>query len=438
MSLSIVPSVTFFLSDDEHQVGSDAMKDSGIEWIGSIPKDWEVKRLQFGLVEINVKNNPVQTTQVLSLMKDVGVLPYEEKGDVGNKSKENVSEYHLAFPNTIVLNCMNILIGSVGISKYFGCVSPVYYVFKETDESDLRFINYIFATTVFQKELRKYANGILEIRLRVSSFDIFKRQVPFPPKSEQHVIADYLDSKCAEVDALRNDIEKQIALLEQYKKSVITEAVTKGLHPDVEMRDTGIEWIGEIPKDWDIIKIGGVYSLRNTKVSDFDYQPLSVTMKGILSQLETAAKTNDHENRKLVRKGDFAINSRSDRRGSCGISDYDGSVSLINTVLKPHRTMVNGYYNWLFHTIAFADEFYKWGHGIVDDLWTTNWQDMKKIFVPYPSVDVQISIADYLDFKCAQIDEVIVGKKKQLEALDSYKKSLIYEYVTGKKRVLVS
>ena len=120
------------------------MKQSNIEWIGKIPSDWDLMRLQFCLREVNVKNNPIQTTQILSLMKDVGVLPYEEKGDVGNKSKENVSEYHLAYPNTIVLNCMNILIGSVGISNYFGCVSPVYYVFKKTNKCDLRFINYIF------------------------------------------------------------------------------------------------------------------------------------------------------------------------------------------------------------------------------------------------------------------------------------------------------
>lgn len=197
-----------------------------------------------------------------------------------------------------------------------------------------------------------------------------------------------------------------------------------------EMKDSGIEWIGKIPKDWEIIKIGGVYSLRNTKVSDIDYPPLSVTMKGILPQLETAAKTNDHDNRKLVKKGDFAINSRSDRRGSCGISDYDGSVSLINTVLKPNRKMVNGYYNWLFHTTEFADEFYRWGHGIVDDLWTTNWQDMKKMSVPYPSVEKQEVISAFLDIQCSEIDSLHVDIEKQIDILERYKKSVITEAVT--------
>ena len=135
-----------------------------------------------------------------------------------------------------------------------------------------------------------------------------------------------------------------------------------------EMKDSGIEWLGKIPSDWKITRIGGVYSLRNTKVSDRDFPPLSVTNKGVVPQLESAAKTNAHDDRKLVKKGDFAINSRSDRRGSCGISNYDGSVSLINTILAPNEEMHPKYYDWLFHTVQFGEEFYKWGHGIVDDL----------------------------------------------------------------------
>ena len=134
------------------------------------------------------------------------------------------------------------------------------------------------------------------------------------------------------------------------------------------MKNSGIEWIGEIPVDWNTVRLGTQYTERKTKVSDKDYQPLSVTMKGILPQLATAAKTDAHDDRKLVCKGDFAINSRSDRRGSCGISPYDGSVSLINTILCPRDEMNPRYYDWLFHSTMFSDEFYKWGHGIVDDL----------------------------------------------------------------------
>ncbi len=196
------------------------------------------------------------------------------------------------------------------------------------------------------------------------------------------------------------------------------------------MQDTGLKWLGEIPADWSLTKIGGLYSIRNEKVSDKDYPPLSVTNKGILPQLETAAKTNDGDNRKLVRIGDFAINSRSDRRGSCGISPYDGSVSLINIVMMPRKAMVPTYYEWLFHTTQFGDENYRWGHGIVDDLWTTGWQEMKKITIPMPPVDEQERIASFLTSKCTEIDALIADVQAQIDVLEQYKRSVITETVT--------
>ena len=197
-----------------------------------------------------------------------------------------------------------------------------------------------------------------------------------------------------------------------------------------EMKDSGVAWIGEIPEQWDISTINSLYTLRNQKVSDRDYPPLSVTMKGIVPQLETAAKTDAHDDRKLVKKGDFAINSRSDRRGSCGISDYDGSVSLINTVLTPRGEMHPVYYNWLFHSSSFANEFYRWGHGIVDDLWTTRWQEMRNITIPVPEYAVQQKIAAHLDRKCTQIDALISNAQQQIEKLKAYKQSVITETVT--------
>lgn len=197
-----------------------------------------------------------------------------------------------------------------------------------------------------------------------------------------------------------------------------------------EMKNSGFEWIGIIPRHWNLTRIANLYRVRNQKVSDKDFPPLSVTMKGIVPQLETAAKTNDGDNRKLVRVGDFAINSRSDRRGSCGISALDGSVSLINTVLMPLSEMNPRYYNWLFHTVQFADEYYKCGHGIVDDLWTTTWQEMKKIVIPTPPIDEQIKIAEFLDAKCSEIDALIADIQAQIETLEQYKRSTVIETVT--------
>lgn len=197
-----------------------------------------------------------------------------------------------------------------------------------------------------------------------------------------------------------------------------------------EMKDSGIEWIGAIPQDWQLSKIGSLYAQRNEKVSDKDYQPLSVTMQGILPQLATAAKTDDGDNRKLVRVGDFAINSRSDRRGSCGISPLDGSVSLINIILTPRTAMHPGYYNWLFHTTLFADEFYKWGHGIVADLWTTRWQEMKSITVPVPEYAEQERIAAFLDAECAEIDAVLEKTRASIEEYKKLKQAVITQAVT--------
>ena len=197
-----------------------------------------------------------------------------------------------------------------------------------------------------------------------------------------------------------------------------------------EMKDSGVEWIGEIPEDWNVCKIDSLYFPRSTKVSDKDYPPLSVTMKGIVPQLATTAKTDDHDNRKLVKKGDFAINSRSDRRGSCGISEYDGSVSLINTVLQPRHGMNNEYYNWLFHSDMFSSEFYRLGHGIVDDLRTTSWQEMKKMVIPAPSSTEQQQIVHFLDRKCTAIDNAIEKMKKSIEKLEEYKKAVITKAVT--------
>lgn len=197
-----------------------------------------------------------------------------------------------------------------------------------------------------------------------------------------------------------------------------------------EMKDSGIEWVGAIPQDWQLSKIGSLYTQRNEKVSDKDYQPLSVTMQGILPQLATAAKTDDGDNRKLVRVGDFAINSRSDRRGSCGISPLDGSVSLINIILTPRTAMHPGYYNWLFHTTLFADEFYKWGHGIVADLWTTRWQEMKSITVPVPEYAEQERIAAFLDAECAEIDTVLEKTRASIEEYKKLKQAVITQAVT--------
>lgn len=191
-------------------------------------------------------------------------------------------------------------------------------------------------------------------------------------------------------------------------------------------------WMGELPAEWNTTRISSLYVPRNEKVSADDYPALSVTMQGIVPQLETAAKTQDTDNRKLVKEGDFVINSRSDRRGSCGIAHQDGSVSLISNVLNPINSdvMDQAFFEYLFKTEGFADEYYKWGTGIVDDLWSTNWSRMKNIVVAFPSHEDQKRIAEYLDTRTSEIDLLIEQTEHSIKLLEEYRKSVISEAVT--------
>ncbi|ETI67875.1 restriction endonuclease subunit S [Neobacillus vireti] len=192
-----------------------------------------------------------------------------------------------------------------------------------------------------------------------------------------------------------------------------------------------IEWTGNIPEHWQIKKVSELFEQRNEKVSDKDFEPLSVTKMGILKQLENVAKTDNNDNRKKVLKNDFVINSRSDRKGSCGVSEFDGSVSLICTVIKPktNNTYMD-YYHHLFRNKMFSEEFYRWGRGIVDDLWSTRWDEFKRILVPCPPFEEQKNIASFLNQIYKSIEDLIYKKEQQLITLQKYRLSLITETIT--------
>lgn len=411
------------------------MKNSGIEWVGDIPDNWEVTKTKYQF-QYKKEIAGLQSDKYERLALTMKNVVKRSKEDNTGLQPEKFETYQILRQDELVfklIDLQNVSTSRVGRSSYVGIVSPAYIILRQHGKVLPCYAEKYFY--VLWKNQVFNSLGDDGVRSNLGKDDLLNIPIPVPPLSEQKTIAGFLDKKCGEVDALIADIQQEIETLEQYKRSVITEAVTRGLDPSVPMKESGIDWLGEIPMLWETKRIAAFYQLRNEKVSDKDFPPLSVTKQGVLPQLETVAKTDDGDNRKLVRKGDFAINSRSDRRGSCGISDYDGSVSLINIVLKPRDKANNKYYNWLFHTEQFADEFYKWGNGIVDDLWTTRWQNMKKIIIPVPPIENQQKIADYLDKKCKEIEEIITEKQSQIETLESYKKSLIYEYVTGKKEV---
>lgn len=192
------------------------------------------------------------------------------------------------------------------------------------------------------------------------------------------------------------------------------------------------QWFGEVPSDWSLLRLGLLFNLRNQKVNDRDYVPLSVSKGGVVPQIDTVAKSDANDDRKLVLKGDFAINSRSDRKQSCGVASMNGSVSLINLILyaKNEKFIYIPYLNYLLKNYGFAEEFYRWGHGIVADLWTTRWQEMKNIILPIPNFDEQVKLNLHLDKKINQIDELIANQEAQIERLEEYKQAVITKAVT--------
>jgi len=197
-----------------------------------------------------------------------------------------------------------------------------------------------------------------------------------------------------------------------------------------QYKDSGVSWLGSIPAHWEVRRLGSYFEERKTKVSDKDFEPLSVTKLGVFPQWENVAKSNDGDNRKLVKKGDFVINSRSDRKGSSGLSELEGSVSLINIVLKPRTDINRKYCHYLLKSQNFIEEFYRNGHGIVADLWTTRYDEMKAIKIAMPTKDEQDAIVSYLDSATGEIDKAIAQQQKMIDLLNERKRIIINNAVT--------
>lgn len=426
------------------------MKNSGIEWIGEIPVNWNIKRVKAVLCERNESNNPIQTGKILSLTNDRGVIPYEEKGDVGNKSKEDLTGYKLAYPGDIVLNSMNVFIGSVGLSSYFGCVSPVYYMLYPRNKNDsVSFFNYLFQTKELQTKLHGYGNGIMEIRMRIQMSKLNSVQLPVPPSDVQQKIADYLDCKCSQIDAIIARQQEVIEKLKAYKLSVITEAVTKGLNPNVPMKDSGVEWIGEIPEHWAIHKFCWDYSAMLGKMLDAKritgehlrpyIKNADVQWDGInFENLDEMDFPDEEKERYTICPGDLMV-CEGGEIGKCsivpdGVPENIYYQKALHRVRKRHPDSGNIHFlckviycmakNNCLNT---SPEKATIAHLPGDAL--------SQLRIPAPPISEQDQIAEYLNDKCTEIDRLSVRKQETIDKLIEYKKSLIYEVVTGKKEV---
>lgn len=421
------------------------MKDSGIEWIGQIPKHWEVHPVYAYFEEGKTKNYRMQEQNLLSL--SYGRIIRKDINTNGGLLPASFNTYNVVEAGDIIIRPTDLQNDKrslrTGLVKEQGIITSAYIDLRPKDNVNSKYYHYLLHSYDVIKVFYNMGNGV---RQGLNFSEFAKLLLLEPTTVEQKQIADYLDTKCSEIDATAEDIQKEISLLEEYKKSVITEAVTKGLNPDAEMKDSGIEWIGEVPKHWVTIRIGNAFSIRNER----NYLPMEQVQllslysgKGVFPTGEEGTTNSGNHAQtvadyKIVKKNDIVVNIILAWMGSLGISNYNGVVSPAYDVYIPNEEkVVPHYYHYVFRTSGIANECYRYGRGIMMMRWRTYSSEFKRIHVAFPPLEEQQQIADFLDTKCSEIDAIIADKKRQRGILAEYKKSLIYEYVTGKKEVPV-
>ncbi|MDE7415090.1 MAG: restriction endonuclease subunit S [Lachnospiraceae bacterium] len=407
------------------------MKESGVEWIGEIPSDWEKKRLKAVLCERNEINNPIKTDFILSLTNDRGVIPYTEKGESGNKSKDDLTGYKLAYPNDIVLNSMNVIIGSVGLSKYYGCVSPVYYMLYPRYENDcVRYYNYLFQTRELQSKLKGYGNGIMEIRMRIPMSKLNTVELPIPPYNVQYYIADYLDEKCSVID---NIIEKKQLIIEklrQYRLSVISEMIANSAYPLVSLG----KCIDKVEQGW------SPSPSEKNQESDWHVLSLAAVKEGRFNKTEIKSFSGDKSRceRLKVNKGDFLL-TRSNTR------EYVGAVCLVDNVFENtifsdliYRIIFNTRFLlplfalYYFQSAYARQQIERDAHGSSSSMVKITHKDIFNWKIYLPSIEIQEVVSEKLHTFDMAFKNEIDKRTLELNKLAAYKKSLIYEVATGK------
>ncbi len=441
---------------------SRVMKDSGIEWIGKIPTTWEVKPLRHLAYERVEKNKALEVKTILSLSAKDGVTLYNSEGHSGNKPREDLSDYKIVHKGDIVANSMNILSGSVGLSKYTGVVSPVYYIYHPRNDNNVEYLNYIFQCKEFQRGLWGLGNGILiketengglnTIRIRIPSKKLGMQGFPVCSRAEQDAIVEALDNSAKKVDILISNQEQQIEKLKAYKQSLITEVVTKGLNSNVSMKDSGVDWIEKIPEDWNIVPLKCLFKfgkgLPITKDNLIENGLPVISYGQIHAKWNSGVKTHNELKRFvseeyllthpecIVKKGSFIMADTSEDRDGCGNCAYIDTDEVIfagyHTIILESDKNDNKYLAYLFLTDNWRSQLRMSVSGVKLFSISRKILNNSTVIVPNYSED----IVNYLDSKCSQIDRLIEIKQSKIEKLEQYKKSLIYEYVTGKKEAV--
>ena len=415
------------------------MKDSRIEWIGQIPSTWRINK---GKYFISLLNKPArETDEIITCFRDGEVTLRSNRREDGFTVSLTETGYQGIDVGDLIVHGMDGFAGAIGISDSRGKATPVLNVLNTTECK--KYIMYLMRSMAYCGLFLSLSTGI---RVRTCDTNWKKlREIDYllPDLLEQQNIANFLDDKCAEIDALAADIQTQIDTLEQYKRSVITEAITKGLNPDVEMACHQISWIEQMPAHWEIIPSKYLFHNSDKRKCEGDQQLTASQKHGIITQQEYMERENSKivfanqglENWKHVEPYDFVISLRS-FQGGLEMSETTGCITWHYVVLKANKPICPRFYKWLFKSSAYINAL-QGTCNFIRDGQDLRFSNFAQVPLYEPPLSEQEDIASYLDMKCSQIDSISDQKKEQLTVLEAYKKSLIYEYVTGKKEVPV-
>jgi len=434
-------------------------------WYGLSNDDWDYKKIKYVFDERKETNNPIKTEELISLTMEDGVVPHSMKtGSGGNKPKEDLSKYKVVHPGDMVINPMNVIVGSVGLSKYYGVLSPVYITLTlKEGGGKVEFYDYLFSTELFQKSLMGMGNGILikesessgklnTIRMRIPMSKLGNHFLPIPPIKEQPQIVSYLDQKTQKIDELVTKFEKKIELHKEQRISLINEVVTKGLNPNIEMKDSGVEWIGEIPSHWEIKKIKYMGFIKLSSVDrkeNVDERRVNICHYPDVYNNEKvnnetkfplgSCTEDEFKNFSLV-KNDILITKDSESPDDIGIPTFVDD-HLENTVCGYHISQIRitnteNVPEFVFRYIestTVKDYFFISSNGITR--YGLGKPSIESLYVTCPPKDEQESIVEFLDEQTQLIDKTITKEEKRITLFKEYKQSLISEVVTGKTRV---
>ena len=398
----------------------DSYKDSGVKWLGEIPSHWVMKRLRAALSERKERFNNAESLIILSLIKDKGIIPYDEKGEVGNKSKDDYTQYKVARKGDLVINSMNVIIGSLGITPYDGYISPAYYAFKPNNDIFLPYYNYILSLRKVQQSIRCFSKGIMEIRLKISAYDFLSMPFPFPTLKEQEAIANYLDAATSKIDEAIAQQQKMIDLLNERKQIIINNAVSKGLDPNVKMKPSGIDWIGDIPEHWEIRKARLCIIINNG--SDPKLKGDIPVYGSGADSFRTCGEYKEGPCVLLGRKG-----------ATLHIPHYiEGRYWNVDTAfdVKTKNGMSLRYYYYLATCFDYP---YYMSQTTLPSMTSFDYNRMK---LPIPPENEQVDIVKFLDVKNKKTEELIECHKRQISLLQERKQIIINDVVTGKIKVV--